>query len=155
MAFLDILNIPGLLGTELHSFKRANVYDKLDLGLAGQQRGVLQDRHRAVGWRGLPQTLQRASKRPGSRTAAAPARSVRRHRPRRSRTGRRGGGALHARSSRARDGGARRCGRRRASRSPSRRTAAPATETAYTTLGAILYCPQAKLVLGSLQIANQ
>lgn len=35
MAFLDILNIPGLLGTELHSFKRANVYDKLDLGLAG------------------------------------------------------------------------------------------------------------------------
>jgi len=35
MAFLDILNIPGLLGTEIHSFKRANVYDKLDLGLAG------------------------------------------------------------------------------------------------------------------------
>ena len=35
MAFLDILNIPGLLGTELHTFKRANVYDKLDLGLAG------------------------------------------------------------------------------------------------------------------------
>lgn len=35
MAFLDILNIPGLIGTELHTFKRANVYDKLDLGLAG------------------------------------------------------------------------------------------------------------------------
>ena len=35
MAFLDILNIPGLLGTGLQSFKRANVYDKLDLGLAG------------------------------------------------------------------------------------------------------------------------
>eukprot|EP00092_Neocalanus_flemingeri_P026448 GFUD01028669.1.p1 GENE.GFUD01028669.1~~GFUD01028669.1.p1 ORF type:complete len:581 (-),score=122.95 GFUD01028669.1:523-2265(-) len=35
MAFLDILNIPGLLGTDLHAFKRANVYDKLDLGLAG------------------------------------------------------------------------------------------------------------------------
>ena len=35
MAFLDILNIPGLLGTDLHSFKRANIYDKLDLGLAG------------------------------------------------------------------------------------------------------------------------
>jgi len=35
MAFLDILNIPGLLGTELHTFKRANIYDKLDLGLAG------------------------------------------------------------------------------------------------------------------------
>eukprot|EP00092_Neocalanus_flemingeri_P010459 GFUD01011270.1.p1 GENE.GFUD01011270.1~~GFUD01011270.1.p1 ORF type:complete len:581 (-),score=123.07 GFUD01011270.1:541-2283(-) len=35
MAFLDILNIPGLLGTDLHSFKRANIYDKIDLGLAG------------------------------------------------------------------------------------------------------------------------
>ena len=35
MAFLDIVNLPGLLGTETHSFKRANVYDKLDLGLAG------------------------------------------------------------------------------------------------------------------------
>jgi len=35
MAFLDILNLPGLLGTDVHSFKRANVYDKLDLGLAG------------------------------------------------------------------------------------------------------------------------
>eukprot|EP00092_Neocalanus_flemingeri_P036814 GFUD01040075.1.p1 GENE.GFUD01040075.1~~GFUD01040075.1.p1 ORF type:complete len:585 (+),score=128.03 GFUD01040075.1:195-1949(+) len=35
MAFLDILNIPGLLGTDLHAFKRANIYDKLDLGLAG------------------------------------------------------------------------------------------------------------------------
>ena len=35
MAFLDILNIPRLLGTDLHSFKRGNIYDKLDLGLAG------------------------------------------------------------------------------------------------------------------------
>jgi len=35
MAFLDILNIPNLLGKDLHSFKRANVYDKLDLALAG------------------------------------------------------------------------------------------------------------------------
>ena len=34
MAFLDILNLPSLLRTETHSFKRANVYDKLDLGLA-------------------------------------------------------------------------------------------------------------------------
>ena len=34
MAFLDILNLPSLLGAESHSFKRANVYDKLDLGLA-------------------------------------------------------------------------------------------------------------------------
>ena len=34
MAFLDILNIPSLIGREVHSFKRANVYDKLDLGLA-------------------------------------------------------------------------------------------------------------------------
>ena len=34
MAFLDIINIPRLVGTELHSFKRSNVYDKLDLGLA-------------------------------------------------------------------------------------------------------------------------
>jgi len=34
MAFLDILNLPSLLKTETHSFKRANVYDKLDLGLA-------------------------------------------------------------------------------------------------------------------------
>jgi len=35
MAFLDILNIPNLLGRDLHSFKRANIYDKLDLALAG------------------------------------------------------------------------------------------------------------------------
>ena len=35
MAFLDILHLPGILGTESHSFKRANIYDKLDLGLAG------------------------------------------------------------------------------------------------------------------------
>ena len=35
MAFLDIINIPGLLGKEVHSFKRSNVYDKLELGLAG------------------------------------------------------------------------------------------------------------------------
>jgi len=35
MAFLDILNLPSILGTEVHTFKRANVYDKLDLGLAG------------------------------------------------------------------------------------------------------------------------
>lgn len=34
MAFLDILNIPSLMGRDLHSFKRANIYDKLDLGLA-------------------------------------------------------------------------------------------------------------------------
>ena len=34
MAFLDILNIPALLGRETHSFKRANLYDRLDLGLA-------------------------------------------------------------------------------------------------------------------------
>ena len=34
MAFLDILNLPALLRTETHSFKRANIYDKLDLGLA-------------------------------------------------------------------------------------------------------------------------
>ena len=34
MAFLDILNLPSLLGREVHSFKRANLYDKLDLGLA-------------------------------------------------------------------------------------------------------------------------
>jgi len=34
MAFLDILNLPALLRTETHSFKRANLYDKLDLGLA-------------------------------------------------------------------------------------------------------------------------
>ena len=34
MAFLDILNLPSILGTEVHSFRRANVYDKLDLGLA-------------------------------------------------------------------------------------------------------------------------
>jgi len=31
---LDIINIPAILGREIHSFKRANVYDKLDLGLA-------------------------------------------------------------------------------------------------------------------------
>jgi len=31
---LDIINIPAILGRETHSFKRANVYDKLDLGLA-------------------------------------------------------------------------------------------------------------------------
>ena len=35
MAFLDIVNLPGLIGTETHSFKRGNIYDKLDLGLAG------------------------------------------------------------------------------------------------------------------------
>ena len=35
MAFLDIINIPRLLGNDLHSFKRSNVYDKADLGLAG------------------------------------------------------------------------------------------------------------------------
>jgi len=35
MAFLEIINLPGILGTDVHSFKRANVYDKLDLGLAG------------------------------------------------------------------------------------------------------------------------
>lgn len=35
MAFLDILNIPSLMGRDLHSFKRANIYDKLDLALAG------------------------------------------------------------------------------------------------------------------------
>jgi len=34
MAFLDILNLPSLMGKDLHSFKRANIYDKLDLGLA-------------------------------------------------------------------------------------------------------------------------
>ena len=34
MAMLDIINIPAILGRETHSFKRANVYDKLDLGLA-------------------------------------------------------------------------------------------------------------------------
>ena len=34
MAFLDILNIPSLLGREVPTFKRATVYDKLDLGLA-------------------------------------------------------------------------------------------------------------------------
>jgi len=34
MAMLDIINIPAILGREIHSFKRANVYDKLDLGLA-------------------------------------------------------------------------------------------------------------------------
>ena len=34
MAFLDIVNIPRLLGTDLHCFKRVNVWDKLDLGLA-------------------------------------------------------------------------------------------------------------------------
>ena len=31
---LDIINIPAILGREMHSFRRANVYDKLDLGLA-------------------------------------------------------------------------------------------------------------------------
>ena len=35
MAFLDIVNIPRILGNDAHCFKRANVYDKLDLGLAG------------------------------------------------------------------------------------------------------------------------
>ena len=35
MAFLDIINIPRLLGNDVHSFKRSNVYDKLDLGLGG------------------------------------------------------------------------------------------------------------------------
>ena len=39
MAFLDILNLPSLLRTETHSFKRANVYDKLDLGLADSCTG--------------------------------------------------------------------------------------------------------------------
>ena len=34
MAMLDIINIPAIMGRETHSFKRANVYDKLDLGLA-------------------------------------------------------------------------------------------------------------------------
>ena len=35
MAFLDIINIPSIMGTETHGFKTANIYDKLDLGLAG------------------------------------------------------------------------------------------------------------------------
>ena len=34
MAMLDIINIPALLGRETHSFRRAHIYDKLDLGLA-------------------------------------------------------------------------------------------------------------------------
>ena len=34
MAFLDIINIPSLVGTEVPMFRRANIYDKLDLGLA-------------------------------------------------------------------------------------------------------------------------
>lgn len=34
MAFLDIINIPSMMGTEVPMFKRANIYDKLDLGLA-------------------------------------------------------------------------------------------------------------------------
>ena len=34
MAFLDIVNVPRLLGADLHCFRRANVWDKLDLGLA-------------------------------------------------------------------------------------------------------------------------
>ena len=34
MALLDIINIPSLMGTEVPMFKRANIYDKLDLGLA-------------------------------------------------------------------------------------------------------------------------
>lgn len=34
MAFLDIINLPSILGTDTHSFKRANLWDKLDLGLA-------------------------------------------------------------------------------------------------------------------------
>jgi len=35
MAFLDIINIPSIMGKENACFKRANIYDKLDLGLAG------------------------------------------------------------------------------------------------------------------------
>ena len=35
MAFMDIVNLPRLLGKEGHCFRRANVWDKLDLGLAG------------------------------------------------------------------------------------------------------------------------
>ena len=35
MAFMDIVNLPRLLGTDGHCFRRANVWDKLDLGLAG------------------------------------------------------------------------------------------------------------------------
>ena len=35
MAFLDIINIPRLVGNDVHSFKRANVYDKVELGLSG------------------------------------------------------------------------------------------------------------------------
>ena len=35
MAFLDVINIPRLLGNDAHSFKRSNVYDKVELGLAG------------------------------------------------------------------------------------------------------------------------
>ena len=35
MAFLDIINIPRLVGKDVHSFKRSNVYDKVELGLAG------------------------------------------------------------------------------------------------------------------------
>ena len=34
MAMLDIINLPALLGRETHSFRRAHIYDKLDLGLA-------------------------------------------------------------------------------------------------------------------------
>ena len=35
MAFMDIVNVPRLLGNDGHCFRRANVWDKLDLGLAG------------------------------------------------------------------------------------------------------------------------
>ena len=35
MAFLDIVNVPRMLGADLHCFKRSNVWDKVDLGLAG------------------------------------------------------------------------------------------------------------------------
>ena len=35
MAFMDIVNLPWLLGKDGHCFRRANVWDKLDLGLAG------------------------------------------------------------------------------------------------------------------------
>ena len=34
MAFMDIVNLPRLLGNDGHCFRRANVWDKLDLGLA-------------------------------------------------------------------------------------------------------------------------
>ena len=35
MACLDIINVPRIFGNDNHCFKRANVWDKLDLGLAG------------------------------------------------------------------------------------------------------------------------